>query len=121
MQTFEFQSQSTVATGTHNLDHLLTQHTQSLLLPDGRFERFKGLSERECLNALGSPTCEREDDYSGYGSEWYYKAPSGNTIAIGFRWGEPRLRGNGLTTVQDVVGFVDFLSTEINGSDGSEE
>lgn len=93
---------------TFNVDGLLMEHSRSLLLPDGRLEQFMTLLESECSHTLGTPY----DDWAnekGYTKEWYYTAPSGRLVGICFRFGHPRLRGNGQTTVDDVVEFVDFL------------
>ena len=107
------QPESFSTTGTHNIDHILTNHTQSLLLPDGRQEFFSQIIEEEC-EILGEPTVEDDGYYKGYTNEWYFKAPSGNTVAIGFRWGTPRLRGDGRTTVEDVIEFVDYLKSQLS-------
>ncbi len=94
--------------GTFLVDDLLTNHTQSLLLPDGRIERFMSLGESECNHFLGDPYYDWGDE-RGHTKEWYYTASSGSLVGIAFRWGSPRLRGNDHTTVQDVIEFVDFL------------
>ena len=106
--------ESFCTSGTHNLDHLLTNHTQSLLLPDGRYDFFNSIQPIDCDEKLGEPTVEDDGYYKGYTNEWYFKAPSGNTVAIGFRWGTPRLRGNGRTTVEDVIEFVDYLKSRLS-------
>ena len=113
------QPESFCTNGTHNLDHLLTNHTQSLLLPDGRYDFFKSIDPDDCDEKLGDPTVSVLNqhsilDFDGYGDEWYFKAPSGNTVAIGFRWDTPRLRGDGRTTVDDVIDFVDYLRSQIS-------
>ena len=108
------QNESFSISGTHNLDHLLTNHTQSLLLPDGRYDFFKSIAPDDCDEKLGDPTVSTWDDYDGYGNEWYFKASSGNTVAIGFRWDRSRLRGDGRTTVEDVIEFVDYLKSQLS-------
>jgi hypothetical protein len=102
----------TSTNSTWNVDHLLAHHSQSLLLPDGRQEFFSQIIEEEC-EILGEPTVEDDGSHKGYANEWYFKAPSGNTVAIGFRWGTPRLRGDGRTTVEDVIEFVDYLQSRL--------
>ena len=97
---------------TWNVDHLLSAHSQSLLLPDGRIERFMNLLESECNAKLGTAFYDWDNE-KGYTKEWYYIAPSGNLIGIAFRHSSPRLRGNGKTTVADVVEFVDFLHESV--------
>lgn len=112
----KLQPQTFGTSGTYNLDHLLRDHTRTLLLPDGRAEWFFKLEELDMYD-IGAPTCERDDgwfDEKGYGAEWYFKAPSGNTVAIGFRWEIPRLRGDGRTTVDDVIELIDFLQSELS-------
>jgi hypothetical protein len=107
------QPESFSITGTHNIDHILTNHTQSLLLPDGRYDFFKSIAPDDCDEKLGDPTVSTYEDFDGYGDEWYFKAPSGNTVAIGFRWDIPRLRGDARTTVGDVIDFVDYLKSQL--------
>ena len=103
--------------GTFNIQGYLTNHSRSLLLPDGRVEFFLDIAEHE-MHTVGAPTFTSEHGYEvdekGYGDEWYFKAPSGNVVAIGFRWGIPRLRGDGCTTVNDVIEFVDFLQSQLS-------
>lgn len=106
------QPESFSITETHNIDHILTNHAQSLLLPDGRQEFFSQIAEWEC-EILGKPTIEDDGSYKGYTNEWYFKASSGNTVAIGFRWDIPRLRGDARTTVGDVIDFVDYLQSRL--------
>ena len=102
------------ASGSFNIDHYLSQHTQSLLLPDGRADFFKSIEETQ-MHMIGDPTCDLYGyDDKGYGNEWYFKAPSGNIVAIGFRWGMSRLRGRSSTTVEDVVDFIDFLESQLS-------
>ena len=112
----KLQDQSFSISGTYNIDHYLTDHSRSLLLPDGRVQFFLDVQEHE-MHTIGAPTFEHgeyEINEKGYGDEWYFKAPSGNTVAIGFRWGIPRLRGDSRTTVADVVAFVDFLESQLS-------
>ena len=112
--TFKLQPESFNTTGTFNIQDFLTNHSRSLLLPDGRVSFFLDIAEHE-MHVIGEPTCEDfgyED--KGYGAEWYFTAPNGNIVAIGFRWGVPRLRGNGVTTVNDVIEFVDFLQSQLS-------
>ena len=112
--THKLQPEGFDASGTFNINHYLVQHTQSLLLPDGRADFFESIEETH-IHVIGDPTCDLYGyDDKGYGNEWYFKAPNGNIVAIGFRWGLPRLRGNGATTVQDVVEFVDFLESRLS-------
>lgn len=112
--TFQLQPEGFDATGTYNINHYLTEHTQSLLLPDGRAEFFNTIEETQ-IHDMGDPTCDMYGyDDKGYGNEWYFKAPSGNIVAIGFRWGMPRLRGDSRTTVADVVAFIDFLESQLS-------
>lgn len=108
------QNESFSTSGTHNVDYLLTNHTQSLLLPDGRYDFFESIAPDDCDEKLGDPTVSNWHDWDGYGDEWYFKAPSGNTVAIGFRWDTPRLRGDGRTTVEDVIEFVDYLKSQLS-------
>ncbi len=112
----KLQDQTFSISGTYNIQGHLTDHSRRLLLPDGRVEFFLDIAEHE-MHTVGAPTFTH-DEYDigekGYGDEWYFKAPNGNIVAIGFRWGIPRLRGNGATTVQDVIEFVDFLQSQLS-------
>jgi len=105
----KLQDQTFDATGTFNIDRMLKEYSQTLLLPDGRTEFFSNIAEHE-MHTFGEPTFDF-DDGDGYGDEWYFKAPSGNVVAIGFRWETPRLRGNLATTIHDVIEFIDYLSS----------
>jgi len=101
--------------GTYNIDHYLTDYSRSLLLPDGRAEFFLDVQEHE-MHTIGAPTFEHgeyEINEKGYGDEWYFEASSGHTVAIGFRWNTPRLRGNHATTIEDVVELIDFLQSAL--------
>jgi len=112
--TFKLQPEGFNITGTFNIQHMLREHSQSLLLPDGRVEFFNSIEETQ-VHVIGEPTCDLYGyDDKGYGNEWYFIAPNGNIVAIGFRWGMPRLRGNGLTTVDDVIEFIDFLQSHLS-------
>jgi hypothetical protein len=112
----ELQSQTFDTCGTYNLDHLLRDHARTLLLPDGRADFFFKLEEPDMYD-IGAPTCDKDDDFfedKGYGAEWYFKSSRGNTVAVGFRWEIPRLRGDGRTTVDDVVELIDFLQSRLS-------
>jgi len=106
--TFERISPTTSTTGTHNIDHILSQHSQSLLLPDGRFDFLHSLEEEDCVESLGEEYSDWGNE-SGHTKEWYYLAPSGSVVGVAFRYGCARVRGHSTTTTQDVVGFIDFL------------
>ena len=102
--------------GTYNIQHFLTDYSRSLLLPDGRAEFFLAIQEQE-MHTIGAPTFEHgeyEINEKGYGDEWYFEASSGHTVAIGFRWNTPRLRGNHATTIEDVVELIDFLQSALS-------
>ena len=97
--------------GTYNIDRLLSEYTDSLLLPDGRSDFFRTIAEDD-MRDIGVATfdfsCDDKDN-NGYGDEWYFIASTGRTIGIGFRWETPRLRGNLSTTIDDVIEFIDYL------------
>ena len=114
--TFKLQPQSFSTVNTFNINGYLTDHSRSLLLPDGRVPFFLDIAEHE-MHTVGTPTFTPdgyEVDEKGYGAEWYFTTPNGNIVAIGFRWGMPRLRGNAFTTVNDVIEFVDFLQSQLS-------
>ena len=112
----KLQDQTFNISGTYNIQGCLTDHARSLLLPDGRVDFFLDIAEHE-MHVLGEPTFTH-DEYDvgekGYGNEWYFKTNSDKVVAIGFRWGVPRLRGNCATTVNDVIEFVDFLQSQLS-------
>lgn len=102
----------TSTSGTYNIDHILSQHSQSLLLPDGRFDFLHYLQEEECLESLGEEYYDWDNE-SGHTKEWYYLAPSGSVVGVAFRYGCARLRGNSQTTTDDVIQFVDYLQQTV--------
>ena len=97
---------------TYNIDHILSEHSQSLLLPDGRFDFLHNLNESDCVEALGKEFYDWDNE-SGHTKEWYYTAPSGSIVGVAFRYGCARLRGNHTTTTTDIVGFIDFLQETV--------
>jgi hypothetical protein len=112
--TFELKPHdSDASTGTSMISHLLEEYTKSLLLPDGRYSFFMDIEEEDC-DVLGEPHTDEDGSYKGYTKEWYFQAPSGSTIGIGYRWGVPRLRGDRRVTTNDVVAFIDFLKSELS-------
>lgn len=111
----KLQDQTFSISGTYNIQGYLTDHDRSLLLPDGRAQFFLSVQEHE-MHTVGAPTFEHGDyevEEKGYGDEWYFKASSGNIVAIGFRWNIPRLRGNWATTTNDVIELIDFLQSQL--------
>ena len=109
----KLQDQSFNISGTFNIQHMLTDYSRRLLLPDGRAEFFLRIQEHE-MHTLGEPTFSHdgyEVDEKGYGDEWYFKTAEGNTVAIGFRWGHPRLRGDFQTTIEDAIELIDYLAS----------
>ena len=97
---------------TWNVDHLLTHHSQSLLLPDGRFDFLHYLKESDCIESLGQEYNDWDNE-GGHTKEWYYLAPSGSLVGVAFRYGCARLRGDSRTTVADVVEFIDYLQQAV--------
>lgn len=108
----KLQTNGNIATGTFVVDGLLKTHRDSLLFPDDLISFFYSLSPED-VESIGQPTCREQCDEKGYGSEWYFKTPRGSTVAIGFRWETPRLRGNPYTSTADVVQFIEFLMDSI--------
>ena len=114
----KLQDQTFNISGTYNIQGYLTDYARSLLLPDGRAQFFLDIAEHE-MHIVGAPTFTHdgyEVEEKGYGDEWYFKASSGNIVAIGFRWNTPRLRGNWATTINDVIELIDFLQSELSES-----
>lgn len=97
---------------TWNVDHLLADHSRSLLLPDGRFDFLHNLSESECIENLGQEYNDWDDE-NGHTKEWYFTAQSGSLVGVAFRYGCARLRGNNTTSVEDIVEFIDFLQQAV--------
>ncbi len=97
---------------TWNVDHLLSTHSHSLLLPDGRFDFLHNLSESECSESLGQEWYDWDNE-GGHTKAWYYTAHSGSLVGVAFRYGCARLRGNGRTTSDDVVEFIDYLQQAV--------
>lgn len=110
--TFEPLSPMKAVSATYNIDHILSQHSQSLLLPDGRFDFLHDLREQECIESLGEEYYDGLNE-NGYTREWFYTAPSGSVVGVAFRYGCARLRGNNHTTTDDVVQFVDYLQQTV--------
>ena len=109
---FQPLSQTASPDSTWNVDHLLAHHSQSLLLPDGRFDFLHHLSESECIESLGREWNDWDNE-GGHTKEWYYLAPSGSLVGVAFRYGCARLRGDSRTTVADVVEFIDYLQQAV--------
>ena len=111
----KLQDQSFNISGTFNIQHMLADYSKGLLLPDGRADFFLGIQEHE-MHTVGEPTFTHdgyESDEKGYGDEWYFKTAEGKTVAIGFRWGFPRLRGDMATTIEDAIELIDFLESHL--------
>ena len=111
----KLQDQTFSISGTFNIDRLFAEHSSSLLLPDDRLEFFNNIAEHE-MHTIGEPTFTNdgyEFSEKGYGDEWYFKTDEGKTVAIGFRWEIPRLRGDHNTTIDDVTEFIDYLKSRL--------
>ena len=111
----KLQDQSFNISGTFNIQHMLADYSKGLLLPDGRADFVLDMQEHE-MHTVGAPTFTHdayEADEKGYGDEWYFKTVEGKTVAIGFRWGFPRLRGDMATTVEDVIELIDYLESHL--------
>jgi len=111
----KLQDQTFSISGTFNIQRILRNYSMSLLLSDGRTEFFSNIAEHE-MHCIGAPTFTHgkyEVDEKGYGDEWYFKTPSGNIVAIGFRWETPRLRGDHNTSIDDVIDFIDYLKSRL--------
>jgi hypothetical protein len=79
--------------GHYHPDHAL------LGLNPGSFEQVFGPGDDLCV-----------DHSKGYTDpEWYWKSSDGCVWGIGWRWGQPRLRGKGQLTSEKAKHFVDFL------------
>jgi len=115
----KLQTNGNIATGTFVVDGLLKTHRDSLLFPDNLISFFYSLSPED-METIGQPTCiSSYVEDKGYGDEWYFKTPRGSTVAIGFRWGTPRLRGNPYTTTSDVIQFIEFLMDSLKKDNNS--
>ena len=83
---------------TSNVTHLLSEDNADLLME----------LTPEHLDAAFGRGQEVEESDKGYGSEWYFRTYRGETMGIGFRWGEARLRGGDVTeaTAEHFLGWV---------------
>jgi hypothetical protein len=86
MSDVQFTLNSKVSNGTSNISYLLNEtHIQYLrtLTPNRLTELF-------------GPGEDVDIPSKGYTDpEWYWAASDGNVWGLGWRWGEPRLRGRG--------------------------
>jgi len=95
----------TACNHTSNITHLLSEENAELLME---------LTPEHLKAAFGFGQ-EVEDQNKGYGPEWYFQTNLGDTMGIGFRWGEPRLRGGDVTEAKAerflgwVLSFVDLV------------
>ena len=103
---------STTINGTSNIMHLADRRTQEYILqhvtPDKMYDYF-GEGDDACL-------CESHKGYTD--PEWYFKGPGDVVLGIGFRYGQPRLRGKNLQNQfakpQEICEtFVNFINTKI--------
>lgn len=90
-------------------DFTACNHTSNVsdLLSEESIELLRELSQEDLEAAFG-PGQEIDDDDKGYGAEWYFQTWTGETIGIGFRDDEARLRGGDITeaTAERFVGWV---------------
>ena len=106
--------------GTSNLSYLLSEGAQSKLqnFTPGMVESVFGPGDSLCF-----------DQSKGYTDpEWYWQSSDGCVWGIGWRWGDPRLRGRGSDrknggsfwvhpTRESAAEFVEFLAEEIKLQD----
>ena len=112
-----------VVDGTSNVSYLLSDQAQGIL------RSFTPRKVEECFGPGNARLVE--DSYSrmkGYTDpEWYWISSKRQVWGIGWRWGEPRLRGRsqvgrknavGATwnpaTAEDAAEFVTFLQRELD-------
>ena len=90
-------------------DFTACNHTSNVsdLLSEDSIELLRELSQEDLEAAFG-PGQEVNDDDKGYGAEWYFQTWTGETVGIGFRHDEARLRGGDITeaTAERFVGWV---------------
>tara|TARA_Y100000114_G_scaffold118646_1_gene113241 strand:+ start:1063 stop:1581 length:519 start_codon:yes stop_codon:yes gene_type:complete len=73
-------------------------------LNPGSFEQVFGPGDDLCYDPEG-----------GYQDpEWYWKSSDGCVWGIGWRWGQPRLRGKGKLSAEKANHFVDFLFNSLH-------
>ena len=111
---FRLANDRLVSNMTSNITHLLSRDDQTVLLadvtPDFMQQTF-GASHYP-----GFSPGDYEYDCKGYtDDEWYFKGPGDVVLGIGFRWGQPRLRGKNLDnqflTEQELCSkFMEFLA-----------
>ena len=117
METNMEYTQHNNSTGTSNIDHIFENWCkQQLFVEDTKplKDFLRKVKSHQLKRKLGNPSINaftRGDLSSGYGHEWYYTTPQGNTIGIGFRWGQARIRGQQLlVTTDEVIDFIQWLS-----------
>ena len=117
METNMEYTQHNNSTGTSNIDHIFEDWCkQQLFVEDTKplKDFLRKVKSHQLKRKLGNPSINaftRGDLSSGYGHEWYYTTPQGNTIGIGFRWGQARIRGQqSLVTTDEVIDFIQWLS-----------
>jgi len=88
----------TACNHTSNVSHLLSEESIELL---------RELTEEDLEAAFGRGQ-EAVDNDKGYGSEWYFETYKGETMGIGFRHDEARLRGGDVTeaTAEHFLGWI---------------
>ncbi len=70
---------------------------------------LRGLNPDKFEQAFG-PGADVGLPLKGYTDpEWYWKSSDGCVWGIGWRWGQPRLRGKGNLSAEKANHFVDFL------------
>ena len=91
--------------GTANVNHLISGRA-------GRYhlgEALAGLTPDKFEQSFG-PGADVDLPLKGYTDpEWYWKSSDGCVWGIGWRWGQPRLRGKGELSAEKANHFVDFL------------
>ena len=113
MKTFTTSNDCRTRNGTANLTHHLCHDWQWVLINTitvNLMTRVFGPGLHQ-----GFYPGDYEYDYKGYTDpEWYFKGPGDVVLGIGFRWGQPRLRGKNLKndypTEEEVSAkFMEFL------------
>jgi hypothetical protein len=97
-------------------DYTACNHTSNVtdLLSEDSIDLLRELTPEHLEVAFGRGQ-EVEDNDKGYGAEWYFQTWTGETVGIGFRHNEARLRGGDITEATAerflgwVLGFIDLV------------
>ncbi len=106
--TTSFDFTSTVDTaGTSNVTYLLSDDSECI-------ELLRGFTAGDMEETFGPGLSDHYMPGKGYEeSEWMFKNDAGEVVGIGYRWGQSRIRGRGLTK-ETAQRFIKLVRQKIN-------